>query len=119
MSDAALGHDRNGDGSHDLPNDLGRSHAGYAAFGADLRGDAFEGHDGDGAGVFGDGGLGGSGDVHDDAAFEHFGEAGLEAEAGGVTVVLGHRLGPFRDREGWACNACNSLFYTEDGGFTV
>ena len=57
MSDAALGHDRDGDGGHDLANLLGRGHAGYAAFGADLRGDALEGHDGDGAGLFGDGGL--------------------------------------------------------------
>ena len=63
---------------------LGRGHAGDSAFGADLRGDALEGHDGDGAGTFGDGGLLGVGDVHDDAAFEHFGEAGFEAKAGGV-----------------------------------
>ena len=61
---------------------LGLGHAGDAAFGADLRGHALEGHDGDGASLLGDGGLLGVGDVHNDAAFEHFGEAGLEAEAG-------------------------------------
>ena len=91
MADAALGHDRNRHGGHDLANLLGRGHAGYAALGADLRGDALERHDRYGAGSFGDGGLLGVGDVHDDAAFEHFGEAGLEAETGVVaTVVLGH-----------------------------
>src|ERR1035437_9623275 len=90
VADAALGHDWNGDGLHDLANLFGRSHAGYAALGADLRGDAFERHDGDGTGIFGDGGLLGVGDVHDDAAFEHFGKAGLEAETGGTTVVFRH-----------------------------
>jgi hypothetical protein len=81
VSDAALGHDRNRNGGHDLANLFGRGHAGDAAFGADLRGDALEGHDGDGSGFLGDGGLFGVGDVHDDAALEHFGEAGLEAES--------------------------------------
>jgi hypothetical protein len=104
VSDAALGHDRDGHGGHDFTNLFGARHAGNAAFGADLRGDALEGHDGDGAGSFGDGGLVGVGDVHDDAAFEHFGEAGFETEGGGVgTVVLGHELNPwipFRKREG-------------------
>ena len=69
MSDAALGHDRDGHGGHDLANLFRRGHARNAAFGADLRGDALEGHDGDGSGFFGDGGLLGVGDVHDDAAF--------------------------------------------------
>jgi len=95
VADAALGHDRDGDGGHDFANLFGRSHAGDSAFGADLRGDALEGHDGDGAGFFGDGGLVGVGDVHDDAAFEHFREAGLEAERGaksviGIAIVLRH-----------------------------
>ena len=69
MSDAALGHHRDRDGGHDLANLFGRGHAGHAAFGADLRGHALEGHDGDGSGFFGDGGLLGVGHVHDDAAF--------------------------------------------------
>ena len=46
--------------------------------------------DGDGTGLLGDGGLLGVGYVHDDAAFEHFGEAGLEAETGAATVVFRH-----------------------------
>ncbi len=69
MSDTALGHDGDGNGSHDLADFFGRGHAGDSAFGADLRGDTLEGHDGDGSGFFGDGGLLGGGDIHDDAAF--------------------------------------------------
>ena len=71
---------------------LGERHAGNAAFGADLRGHALEGHHGDGAGAFGNGGLLGVGDVHDDAALEHFGEAGLQTKTGVGAVVLGHGL---------------------------
>jgi len=90
MTDAALGHHGDGDGGHDLANLFGRGHAGDATFGADLGGHALEGHDGHGSGFFGDGSLLGIGHIHNHAAFEHFGEAGLEAEAGGATVVLGH-----------------------------
>src|SRR6202140_5456115 len=90
VADGALGHDRDRHGGHDLANLFGRRHAGYAALSADLCRDAFERHDGDSAGLFGDGGLLGVGDVHNDAAFEHFGEAGLETERGGVTVIFRH-----------------------------
>ncbi len=91
MSDAAFRHDRDRHGGHDLANLLGAGHAGHAALGADLRGHALKRHDGDGSGLLGDGGLLGISDVHDDAALEHFGEAGLEAERSGVVaVVLGH-----------------------------
>ena len=55
--------------------EFGIGHAGDAAFGADHGGNALEGHDGDGAGFFGDAGLLDVHDVHDDAAFEHLGEA--------------------------------------------
>ena len=44
---------------------------------ADVGGHALERHDGAGAGVFGDLGLLGVGDVHDDAALEHVGETAL------------------------------------------
>ena len=57
----------------------GVGHAGDASGGADHGGDALEGHDGDGSGLLGDDGLLDVHDVHDDAAFEHLGEAGLEA----------------------------------------
>ena len=55
-------------------------HAGDAAHLADVRGDALQGHDGHGAGLLGDLGLLGVGDVHDDAALEHLGQAHLVAE---------------------------------------
>ncbi len=103
VSDAALGHDRDRDRAHDLTNNPRRGHAGHAAFGADLRRDAFQGHDGDGSGFFGDGGLCGSGDVHDDAALEHFGEAGLEAKAGIVAVGLGHVWTPEKQLSALSC----------------
>jgi len=90
VADAALGHDGNVHGGHDLTDFFRGGHAGYSAFGADLGGHALEGHDGYGAGLFGDGGLLGVGDVHDDAALEHFGEAGFEAKAGRVSIVLRH-----------------------------
>ncbi len=115
VSDAALGHDRDRNCAHDLANNLGRGHAGDAAFGADLRGDPLEGHDGDGAGFFGDGGLRGGGDVHNDAALEHLGEAGLEAEAGGVTVVLrhiGNRVDTFSQARRMGAVAPRTLYFT-------
>ena len=59
-------------------------HAGYAALGADVGGDALECHDGAGAGFFGDAGLGCVDDVHYYAAFEHAGEAGFDGEGGGL-----------------------------------
>ncbi len=87
MPNAALGHDRDRDLGHDLANLLRRSHASNAAFGADLRGDALQRHYGYGASFFGDGGLLGVGDVHDDAAFQHFGQAGFQAETGGAIIL--------------------------------
>ena len=80
VADAGLGHDGDGDGVDDLLDELGVGHAGDAAFGADHGGYALEGHDGDGAGLLGDAGLLDVHDVHDDAALEHLGEAGLETQ---------------------------------------
>ncbi len=71
VPDAALGHDRNGDRVHDLQDQVRVRHAGHAALGADIGRDALERHDGAGAGFFGDPGVFGGDDVHDDAAFEH------------------------------------------------
>ena len=69
VADAALGHHRDGDGGHDLANLFGRGHARYSAFGADLRRNALKSHYRDRAGLLGNYGLLGVGDVHDDAAF--------------------------------------------------
>ena len=86
VADAGLGHDRNGRDGHDLLDELGAGHAGDAAFGTDHGGNALERHDGDGSGLFGDAGLRDVHDVHDDAALEHLGQAGLEPEACSVAV---------------------------------
>jgi hypothetical protein len=88
VADAGLGHDGDGDGADDALDELGVSHAGDTAFGADHGGDALECHDGDGSGLFGDAGLFDVHDVHDDAAFEHLGEAEFEAEGRGAEVSV-------------------------------
>ena len=82
VADAGLGHDRDGDGGHDLADEFGVGHAGDAAFGADHGGNALQRHDGDGPGLLGDARLLDVHHVHDDAALEHLGEAELEAESG-------------------------------------
>ena len=88
VADADLGHDRNADGLHDFANDFEGGHARDAAFLANVGGHALERHDGAGAGFFGDSRLLGVGDVHDDAALEHFGEADLYTPFVGTFGVL-------------------------------
>ena len=94
MADAALGHHGDRYSGHDFANLLGGGHAGHAALSANLGGYALERHHGDRSGALGDFGLAGIGDVHNDAALQHFGQAGLQAQAGGVsvtrTIVVGH-----------------------------
>ena len=77
VADAALGHHRNRGAVDNFANLLRLRHARNAAFGTDIGRHAFERHDGDGAGVLGDGRLLRIGNVHDDAAFLHAGEAAL------------------------------------------
>ena len=60
-------------------------HAGDAAVAADVGRDALERHHRGGTGVLGDLRLLGVDDVHDHAALEHLGQAGLDAESGLVT----------------------------------
>ena len=68
-----------------MPEDhLGVAHAGDAAIAADVGGDAFERHDGAGAGLFGDLRLFGRDDVHDDAALEHLCEADFDGPRSGL-----------------------------------
>jgi hypothetical protein len=73
VADAGFGHDGDADGLHDLADLVDGGHAGDAAFAADIGGHALQRHDGGGSGLFGDEGLVGVGDIHDHAAFEHFG----------------------------------------------
>ena len=57
VSDAGLGHDRDGDRLLDPFDHLGVAHPRDAAVAADVGGNTLEGHHGDGARVFGDLGL--------------------------------------------------------------
>ena len=77
VADPALGHHGDRDGLHDGLDDGGVRHAGNTAFGPDVGGDAFQGHDGHGAGFLGDLGLVRRRHVHDDAALEHLGQTGF------------------------------------------
>ena len=88
MADTALGHHRNGDCAHDLFDQLGIGHARDAALGANDGRHALQRHDRDRSGRFGDFGLLDAHYVHDDAALEHLGQPGLQAQAGVVAVVL-------------------------------
>jgi hypothetical protein len=79
VADAAFGHDGDADGLLDAEDHVRIAHAGDSAIAADVGGHALQGHDGDGASVFGDAGLLGVDDVHDDAVLQHFGKADLLA----------------------------------------
>jgi hypothetical protein len=97
VPDAALCHDGNIDGGFDLEDHFGVGHSRDSAIFADVGGNSFECHDGDGSSVFGDSGLLRVDDVHDDAAFEHFGEADFLSpgfcggSCGGIAVII-HRF---------------------------
>ena len=79
MSDAGFGHYGDAHRLHNFTNDARRSHARHASIFANVGGHAFEGHDGAGSRLFGDARLIGGGDVHDDAALQHFGQAHFHA----------------------------------------
>ena len=84
VADARLGHHGDGHGLLDLL-DLGRvGHARHAAVGADVGGHALQRHHGGRARVLGDLRLLGGDHVHDHAALEHLGEAGLDSEGAGL-----------------------------------
>ena len=80
VTDAGLGHDRNGHRRLDLLDHLRIAHAGDAAVAADVGGHPLEGHDGARTGVLGDPRLCGVDDVHDDATLQHLGEAALDLD---------------------------------------
>ena len=80
VADARLGHHRDRHGLLDAADHLRVAHARDAAVAADVGRHALERHDGAGAGGLGDLRLLGVDDVHDDAALEHLGKAGLDPE---------------------------------------
>ena len=73
-------------GIHNFANNFCGGHARDAAFFADVGRNALERHHGAGAGLLGDFGLLDVGDVHDDAALEHFGQADFHAPQ--IRVIL-------------------------------
>ena len=83
MPDARLRHHGNRDGVNDALNHVGVGHTGHAALSTNIGGYALKRHDGDGASIFGDLGLFGGDDVHDDAALEHVGKPALHERGAG------------------------------------
>ena len=79
MADANFGHHRNRDRVHDFADDARSGHAGHAAIFANIGRHALERHHGAGSGLLGDARLLGVGDVHNHAAFQHFGQAYFHA----------------------------------------
>ncbi len=79
VSDAHLGHHRNCHGGHDFANHFDRRHPRHAAFFADVRRHALQGHHRARSGVFRDLRLFGVRNVHDHAAFEHLRQAHFHA----------------------------------------
>ena len=78
VADAALGHHGDGDGGLDALDHLRVAHAAHATSGADVGGNALQGHDGAGASLLGDACLLGGCYVHDHTALQHLGEVAVQ-----------------------------------------
>ena len=88
VADADLCHDRDGHGLHNRLDHLGVRHSCDTAVGADVGGNAFEGHHRARARVLGDLGLLRGDDVHDDASLEHLRQPRLHGERACLSAVL-------------------------------
>mmetsp|Transcript_10701 Transcript_10701/g.16285 ORF Transcript_10701/g.16285 Transcript_10701/m.16285 type:complete len:205 (-) Transcript_10701:32-646(-) len=78
VSDTSLGHDGDGDGVFDFEDHVGVGHACDSAVATDVGGDAFEGHDGDCSGCFGDLGLFDVHYIHNYTTLEHLRQSLLD-----------------------------------------
>src|SRR5471030_708119 len=78
VSDSDFGHDGDRDGFHDALDQRRMAHARDATIPADIRGNLFKRHDGDGTGFLSDRGLLRGHDVHDDAPLEHLRKTALD-----------------------------------------
>ena len=94
VADACLGHDGNSRHFHDFFDDRGVGHAGHATGGTNVRRYAFQRHDRASACFFSNLGLLGSGDVHNHAAFQHFGKACLQADGALFHISTPSEPGP-------------------------
>ena len=92
VADAALCHNGDGHGLLDALDHLRVAHAGHAAGGTDVSGDALERHDGASTSLLGDVRLLRRGDVHDDAALQHLGKLAVQGNALFGGLRLGHFL---------------------------
>ena len=89
VADAHLGHDRDADRGHDLLDQAGVRHAGHTAGDANVGRDAFQGHDGDRAGLFRDDRVLRGDHIHDHAALKHLGQAALDGYIADFTSAVG------------------------------
>ena len=80
VPDADLRHHRNAHGLHDAGYYVRIRHAGYATGLADIRRHTFQGHDCTGSCLFSYFSLLRRSDIHDNAAFQHFGKAVFKQE---------------------------------------
>src|SRR5437879_5641703 len=71
MPDAALGHDRDGDGLFNAYDQFGITHARHAPMSANVSGDALQGHYSAGSGLFSDPGLFRVDNIADYSTLEH------------------------------------------------
>ena len=78
VTDAALGHDGDGDSLLNAANHLRVAHTTHTTCSTDVGGDAFEGHDGTGTGSLGNPGLFGSRHVHDNTALQHLSQLAVQ-----------------------------------------
>ncbi|WVY93997.1 hypothetical protein V8G54_033085 [Vigna mungo] len=101
VPDAGLCHNGDGNGPLDFLDELWVAHAGHTTLGPDVGGYPLEGHDRAGPGLFGDAGLVGVDNIHDDTAPEHLGEADFDGEGGllgfrdGTVAIDGNHTGSF------------------------
>ena len=95
VPDPGLGHHRDRHRRLDLLDQAGIAHPGDAAVAADVGGDPLQGHHRASPRLLGDPGVLGGDDVHDDAALQHLGQAGLDLErrcgfGNGLSVAFAH-----------------------------
>jgi len=87
MTNAALGHHRNGNGVHDLEDHFRVTHTRHTPIGTDIGGNAFQRHNGARAGVFSYFGVLGVDHIHDHPAFQHLRQSLFNLEG---TCLLFH-----------------------------
>ena len=87
MADARFSHNWDSDCADDAFDHLRVGHTGYAAILADIGRDALQRHDRHSAGILGNRRLLSVNDVHDNATFEHFGQADFGAPGAGCGII--------------------------------